>query len=233
MHTCQRDVVDGCDRNRIRDLVCRKSEELPRARGGRYRKLKSMVESFGHHGYSGSKSALNLVGHCERQHEFLAGCTRLFGCCKYGSEVVAWMAKAAIGHIAIEKVDVAHERGIEKRRLIRGCLTAADQRAAARSPILLKLLTQGLEGLALQASDCAAETIQDVALVKLTDFGCEVLRPGSVTNEAMRSTAVSTATAGGDDKSCGMILSPQWKIFDYRDRIECLRRLLLTLHELT
>ena len=99
------------------------------------------------------------------------------------------MTEAARRHVAVEQIDVAHKTGVEERRLICGCLAAADQRAAARSPVFLELFAQCLEGLSWQRSDGAAEAVQNIALEKVADIARQLLRP-------------SGSGKGGDSLDC-------------------------------
>jgi hypothetical protein len=104
--------------------------------------LRGVVEALCHHRDGGRKPALNFVRYGERQHELLAGCPGLFGSGENGAEVVTWMAEAARRHVAVEQIYVTHQAGVEERRLIRGCLAAADQCAPARCPVFLELFAQ-------------------------------------------------------------------------------------------
>jgi hypothetical protein len=146
MDTGERDVIDRCDRNCIGDFAGRESEKSPHARGGGDRELSGVVEALRHDWDCGREAALDLVRYCERQHEFLARRSCMLSRGENGPEVVTRMAQSARRHVAVEQIDVAHQSGVEERRLIRGRLAAADQRASAWSPIFLELLAQSLEG---------------------------------------------------------------------------------------
>ena len=177
MHTGERDVVDRRNRDCIRDFAGGEPEEFPCARGCGDRELGGVVEALRHHGNGGCEPALDFICYGECQHEFLAGRACLLGRGKDGPEVVTRMTKASGRHIAVEKIDIAHQAGVEERRLICGGLAAADQRAATRGPIFLELFAQRLEGRTWQRRDRAAEAVQDIALEKPPDVGRQVLRP--------------------------------------------------------
>jgi hypothetical protein len=126
VHTSERDVVDGRNRDRIREFVNGESEKSTRARCGGDRKLNGMVEALRHYRNAGCESALDFIGCGECQHEFLARCSNVFSRCKDGPKVVTRMAKATLCHVAIEKVHIAHKRGVEECRLIGRGLAAAN-----------------------------------------------------------------------------------------------------------
>src|SRR5580658_1480900 len=176
MDTGERDVVDRCDRNRVRDFDGGESEKFPCARGGGDRKLRGVVEALRHHRDGGRKPALNFVGHRERQHELLAGCPGLLGSGENGTKVVTRVTESAKRHVTIEQIYVAHKTGVEERRLIRGRLAATDQRAPARSSVFLELLAQRLEGLSWQRRDGAAKAVQNIAFEKVADIARQLLR---------------------------------------------------------
>src|SRR5580704_11331021 len=178
MDTGERDVVDRCDCNRIRDFDGGESEKFPRARGSGDCELRGVVEALRHHRDGGRKPALNFVGYGKRQHELLTGCPGLLSSGENGAEVVTRVTQSARRHVAIEQIDVADQARVEERRLIRGRLAAADQRAPARSPVFLKLFAQRLEGLSWQRCDGAADAVQNIALEKLPGLVREVLWPG-------------------------------------------------------
>src|SRR5271170_4529797 len=113
MHTGERDVVDRRDRDRIRDFAGGEPEELPCARGRGYRELSGMVEALRHYGNDGCEPALDFVRYGERQHKFLAGRPCSLGRGEDSSEVIARVAEAARRHVAVEKIDVAHQTGVE------------------------------------------------------------------------------------------------------------------------
>ena len=75
------------------------------------------------------------------------------------------MTEAAGRHIAVEKIGVAYQTGVEERGLIGGSLAAANESAATRRSIFLELFAQRLEGRPWQRGDCTAEAVQNVALV--------------------------------------------------------------------
>jgi len=99
-----------------------------------------MVEALRHYGNAGCESALDFMSCGECQHECLAGCAYVFSRCKDGPEIVTRMAKATLCHVAIEKVDIAHKRGVEECCLIGRGLAAANQSATTRSSIFFDLL---------------------------------------------------------------------------------------------
>src|SRR5580692_4056074 len=72
VHASERDVVDGRNRDRIREFINGESEKSTRARGGRNRKLNGMVEALRHHRDAGCESALDFIGCSQCQHKFLA-----------------------------------------------------------------------------------------------------------------------------------------------------------------
>src|SRR5471030_572506 len=88
------------------------------------------------------------------------------------------MTEAARRHVAVQKIYVADKTGVEERRLICGCLAAADQRALARSAVFLELFAQCLEGLSLQRTDGTTEAVQNIAFEKSPRVVRQVLRPG-------------------------------------------------------
>jgi hypothetical protein len=177
MHTAERDVVGRRDRNRIRDFAGGEPEEFPCARGRGDRELSGVVEALRHHRDDGCKSALDFVRYGEGQHEFLAGPACLLGRGEDGPEIVARMTEAAGRHVAVEKIDITHETGVEERCLIRGGLAAANQCAATRGTVFLELFAQRPEGWTRQRRDRAAEAVQDIALEKPPDVGRQMLRP--------------------------------------------------------
>ena len=137
-----------------------------------------MVEALCHYRDRGCESALDFVRDSERQHELFAGCPGLLGSGENRAEVVTRMAEAARRHVAVEQIYVTHKTGVEERRLICGCLAAADQRAPARSPVFLELFAQRLEGLSWQRSDGATNAVQNIAFEKLPGVVRQMLRPG-------------------------------------------------------
>jgi hypothetical protein len=136
-----------------------------------------MVEALRHYRDDGCEPALDFIRYGERQHEFPAGRSGLLGRGEDGPEIVARMTEAAGRHVAVEKIDIAHQTGVEERCLIWGGLAAADQRAATRGSIFLELFAQRSEGRTRQRGDRAAEAVQNIALEKLADIGPQVLRP--------------------------------------------------------
>src|SRR5580692_1582139 len=109
MHVCKRDVVDGGDRDCIGDFAGGEAEEFARPGSCRDCELGGVVETLCHYRYGGCEPALDFIGYCECQHEFLARCPGVFGRCKNGPEVVTWVAKPANRHIAIQQIDIAHQ----------------------------------------------------------------------------------------------------------------------------
>ena len=178
MDAGKRDVVCRRDGNGVCNLTGGKPEELPRASRDRYRELSRVVEPLRHHGHCGRESTLNLVRNGKRQYEFFAGRSSFFGRRENGTEVVTGMTEAAIGHVAVEKIDVARKGGVEECRLIRRGFAATDQGAATWRAVFFELFAQCLERSAWQRRDRAAETIKDIALVKLPDFWCQAAGPG-------------------------------------------------------
>jgi hypothetical protein len=84
-----------------------------------------VVEALRHHGDDRCEPALDFICYGERQHEFLAGRSCVLGRGEDAPEVVTRMTEAARRHVAVEKIDVAHETGVEECCLICGGLAAA------------------------------------------------------------------------------------------------------------
>ena len=99
-----------------------------------------MVETPCHYRHGGCEPALDFIGYCECQHEFLAGCPDVFRSREDGPEVVTRMAKATLCHVAIEKVYIAHKRGVKECGLIGRGLAAANQSATTRGSIFFDLV---------------------------------------------------------------------------------------------
>jgi len=177
VHAGESDIVDRGDSDRVRDFGGGKPEELPSARGRGNRELRGVVKALRHHRDNRGEPALDFVRDGERQHEFLAGRPRMLRRGEDGPEIVARMAEAAGRHVAVEKIDIAHEAGIEECCLIHRGLAAADQCAAASGAIFLELFAQRLEGRTWQRRDRAAEAVQNIAFEQLPDIGRQVLRP--------------------------------------------------------
>ena len=72
MDASERDVVDSCDRYRMRDLLLRQSKQLSRAGGSRNRKLDRVIETLCHDRHHGGEPALDLERNSKREHELFA-----------------------------------------------------------------------------------------------------------------------------------------------------------------
>jgi hypothetical protein len=137
-----------------------------------------VVETLRHYRDCGGKPALDFVRYGEREHELLAGCPCLLSRGENGPEIVTRVTEAARRHVAVAQIYLAHKTGVEERRLICGCLAAADQRAQTRSPVFLELFAKCLGGLSWQCGDIAAEAVQNIALEKSPSVVRNVLGPG-------------------------------------------------------
>jgi hypothetical protein len=125
--------VRNCrDRHGIGDLGFRQPKELAGREGNRHGELKGMIETFRHDGNDCRKAGLDFVGDRERQQKVLPARFRLFSARKDATEIVARMAETARRHIAVEKIDVANETGVEESGLISGRCATADESAASR-----------------------------------------------------------------------------------------------------
>src|SRR5580692_11149212 len=175
MHASERDVVDGRDRDCIRDFVNGEAEKPTRTRSRGDRKLNGMVESLRHYGNAGCESALDFIGCRECQHEFLARCPYVIGRCKDGPEVITRMAKATLCHVGVKKVHIAYQRRVEESRLIGRGLAAADHRATTWGSIFLDLFAYHFERSTRDSSDSAPYAVQNIPLEKLPILDRQVL----------------------------------------------------------
>jgi hypothetical protein len=132
----------------------------------------------------------------ERQHEVLARSPDMLGRGENGPEIVAWMAKPAGRHAAVEKIDVAHESGVEGCRLIGRGLAAADQRAATRRAIFLEQFAQRLERWA-RAAIAQPRLYRILRLRSCRTSGAKRSGRVAAAKPAIRATAGRASSAGG------------------------------------
>src|ERR1700722_11088544 len=101
-----------------------------------------MIETFRHDGNDCREAALYFVGDREGQQKVLPARPRVFSTRKDGTEIVARVAETARGHIAVEKIDVANETGVVEGGRINGRWASADESAASRRSVFLKLIPE-------------------------------------------------------------------------------------------
>src|ERR1700722_9281141 len=123
-----------------------------------------MIETFRHDGNDCREAALYFVGDREGQQKVLPARPRVFSARKDGAEIVARMAEAARGHIAVEKIDVANETGVVESGLINRSCATADESTASPGPVFLKLIPERTKWHTQQRGDCAANTVKYVSL---------------------------------------------------------------------
>src|SRR5258705_6174420 len=139
-----------------------------------------MVESLCHHRHYGGEPALDLISDRKGKHEVLARRLCVLRSSQDGAEIVTGMTQSAWRHVAVEQVDISDQPGVEQRRLIRRCLTAANQRARSAGPILGKLFAQRCERRSRKRRDRTSQAIQNVSFVELARVGLQRCRNSSV-----------------------------------------------------
>jgi hypothetical protein len=100
----------------------------------------------------------------------------LFGSGEHCSKVVARVAQAARRHVAVEQINVADESGVEERSLVERRFPSTDQCTAAGRAEFFEPLAQRLERTPRERGDGATETVQDIALVELSNVRLEIFR---------------------------------------------------------